>query len=805
MRGSLNGKGGAVIDLSMVHQQMGSVALKVEPGTKPKNVQPPSIYSLDGRLPGTLSSDMSPTLRFFDIALENHYVKGRVEVSMSQYFGALIGTLLVAIIAIATDLGLSTHDSQCIRRVGLAAASMGPLILLQILGMQRLSCIFNPIVPFFIILMGSILWAIRCSIPLDGSDPGANALALVCWLLACQSFARPLIFQHSTILTIVTCGIFTIVSAVTKHSQTTQAGLAAGICLLWIAAVGLMTSQFDSEHTDRKRVFAQLQYDLSSKEAAKLKRDEFGLRTEVFAMTLAQYDIADIVGKEKELQSPAEKAMAKLQNLSHASHLPQDLFKEVTEIIKLLGSSGDLFKPVFEQKEGTFDEDTERWIFDLLNGEQGRQQQVGRAGPSKEDEDAAATGASSTALSKPIGDPESRSTSVPTAIAGEENAIVKYLEKVDDWEFDVLELSTLTKGRPLTALGHYLFQKWELDQHFKLDKARLHNFLSTVEAGYQDAPYHNNSHGADVARTLHFFLAKGEIRSYLSPLEIMAALIAGLVHDVDHPGRTNQFHIASGDLKAILYNDKSVLENHHSAQAFFYLRRPENAFLNGLDDKDYAVLRKTIIDMVLHTDLALHFEFVSQFKSMHSGQTFDKTNEKSRHMVLKMALKCGDLGHAAKPRHLHEKWTLRIMEEFYRQGDEERRRGMPISPFMDRQKANVPHAQVGFLEFLVIPMFSAWQQFLNLSDSDVPCLSLLKGNHEHWKKALDASKVVETPRTSPAPSAPASPGASAPAVSVRATTTTTTTTIAAAAAPASPAAAAPAPAPAPVASEPKTA
>jgi hypothetical protein len=42
-----------------------------------------------------------------------------------------------------------------------------------------------------------------------------------------------------------------------------------------------------------------------------------------------------------------------------------------------------------------------------------------------------------------------------------------------------------------------------------------------------------------------------------------------LAHDVDHPGRTNAFLVASEDRKAILYNDRSVLENHHAAGEFW--------------------------------------------------------------------------------------------------------------------------------------------------------------------------------------------------------------------------------------------
>ena len=50
--------------------------------------------------------------------------------------------------------------------------------------------------------------------------------------------------------------------------------------------------------------------------------------------------------------------------------------------------------------------------------------------------------------------------------------------------------------------------------------------------------------------------------------QVMAALVAAAVHDVDHPGVTNLFLVAIRHELAIMYNDISVLENHHVATAF---------------------------------------------------------------------------------------------------------------------------------------------------------------------------------------------------------------------------------------------
>ena len=59
---------------------------------------------------------------------------------------------------------------------------------------------------------------------------------------------------------------------------------------------------------------------------------------------------------------------------------------------------------------------------------------------------------------------------------------------------------------------------------------------------------------------------------------------------------------------------------------------------------------------------------------------------------------------------------------------------------MDRQKANLPQSQVGFLDFLVIPMFTIWVKFLELEETKCPLMEQLKSNKEHWKSQLEQVK-----------------------------------------------------------------
>ena len=41
-----------------------------------------------------------------------------------------------------------------------------------------------------------------------------------------------------------------------------------------------------------------------------------------------------------------------------------------------------------------------------------------------------------------------------------------------------------------------------------------------------------------------------------------------MIHDYDHSGTTNNFHVQSGSQLAVLYNDRSVQENHHVSSFF---------------------------------------------------------------------------------------------------------------------------------------------------------------------------------------------------------------------------------------------
>jgi hypothetical protein len=101
--------------------------------------------------------------------------------------------------------------------------------------------------------------------------------------------------------------------------------------------------------------------------------------------------------------------------------------------------------------------------------------------------------------------------------------------------------------------------------------------------------------------------------------------------------------------------------------------------------------------------------FASSLKTLGETVHSGLRSRKDQLLVWKLLLKAADVGHAAKPASLHLKWSQRIVEEMFRQGDVERTMGMSVSPLMNRNKIDsLSKSQVGFIDFICMPLFQSW-------------------------------------------------------------------------------------------------
>uniref|UniRef100_A0A1A9V852 Phosphodiesterase n=1 Tax=Glossina austeni TaxID=7395 RepID=A0A1A9V852_GLOAU len=288
--------------------------------------------------------------------------------------------------------------------------------------------------------------------------------------------------------------------------------------------------------------------------------------------------------------------------------------------------------------------------------------------------------------------------------------VVKSLKNLDDWSFDIFHLAEATNGQPIKYLAYDLFSRYGLIPKFKIPPATLETFLHRVEEGYcrYRNPYHNNLHAADVTQTTHHMLCQTGLMNWLTDLEIFATILAAIIHDFEHTGTTNNFHVMSGSETALLYNDRAVLENHHISAAFRLLKNEDCNILSRLSREEYREMRSLIIEMVLATDMSSHFQ---QLKNMRNLLTLNEaTVDKPK--ALSLVLHCCDISHPAKRWNLHHRWTMLLLEEFFRQGDLERELGLPFSPLCDRNNTLVAESQIGFIDFIVDPSMTIMSDML---------------------------------------------------------------------------------------------
>lgn len=300
---------------------------------------------------------------------------------------------------------------------------------------------------------------------------------------------------------------------------------------------------------------------------------------------------------------------------------------------------------------------------------------------------------------------------------------------MDDWSFDVFALADATNGQPAKYLGYDLLNRYGIIHKFKVPPSTLEAFLVKIEEGYckNKNPYHNNLHAVDVAQTVHHILCQTGLMNWMSDLEIFATLLAALIHDYEHTGTTNNFHVMSGSDIALVYNDRAVLENHHVSAAFRLLREDDCNVLGNLSKEEFRELRTLIIDMVLATDMSYHFQ---QLKNMKNLLTLaEPAVDKSK--ALALVLHCCDISHPAKRWGLHHRWTMLLLEEFFRQGDLELELGLPYSPLCDRNNTLVAESQIGFIEFIVEPSMAVCADMLEYILAPIAPINCNKGDDKN--------------------------------------------------------------------------
>ncbi|KAI9176171.1 hypothetical protein H9P43_006536 [Blastocladiella emersonii ATCC 22665] len=327
--------------------------------------------------------------------------------------------------------------------------------------------------------------------------------------------------------------------------------------------------------------------------------------------------------------------------------------------------------------------------------------------------------------------------------------LTTFFDAVLEWNWPIFDFAESTQGMPLLSLAATLFAREGLFESLRIPADKFLRCVHALERGYSSAvPYHNSTHACDVLHGCHVLSATCDrLRDAVSDLERAALYFAAVIHDHAHPGVSNVFLIATGDARAILYNDRSVLEQHHLATAFAVMHRPEFNFTADWPDQQRRAFRDLVIDLVLATDLKLQAELLTQWKTRMDCLNADVPADRT--MMLKMVIKASDVANPTKDLPIYREWIDRIVAEFFAQGDEERRLGLPISPYCDSAAPNLAGSQVGFMTWVVLPLYEALHAVLPIP---VP-IGQLRANFEYWKAAQAAAAAAAAAPVKPQPQA----------------------------------------------------
>jgi hypothetical protein len=115
--------------------------------------------------------------------------------------------------------------------------------------------------------------------------------------------------------------------------------------------------------------------------------------------------------------------------------------------------------------------------------------------------------------------------------------------------------------------------------------------------------------------------------------------------------------------------------------------------------------------------MAKHGDMIKELGLMYqmNSESFDNqepgpvvnASQQNVHLVLQALLHCADVSNPMKPWELCRLQADLCLDEFFAQGDKEKALGVPVQFLCDRLKVNRPTSQIGFIEFMILPMCEA--------------------------------------------------------------------------------------------------
>ncbi|EGZ16164.1 hypothetical protein PHYSODRAFT_250971 [Phytophthora sojae] len=279
-------------------------------------------------------------------------------------------------------------------------------------------------------------------------------------------------------------------------------------------------------------------------------------------------------------------------------------------------------------------------------------------------------------------------------------------------ELDVIALEEFMPGNVVVFVGTLIFESIDCGEEY-VDLSVLPCFLRHIQERYDGSmPFHNATHAADVMHTLFMMLWNTSLGEKISQHNQVGALLAAVMHDVEHVGLTNDFLIKTSHPIAQKYPTKAPMESKHMDLALQAVVDPKFDILSKMSP----VQRDQVLEVVRETISATALIYQPELLAEINNTTADEWKMLQDEAVLpqslqvralRIAMHVSDISQTMKPFTNHTKWVFRLNDEHYKQGELDEREQRGVSPsFCFRDKwtyASFLTGQVCFLKKLALP------------------------------------------------------------------------------------------------------
>ena len=219
--------------------------------------------------------------------------------------------------------------------------------------------------------------------------------------------------------------------------------------------------------------------------------------------------------------------------------------------------------------------------------------------------------------------------------------------------------------------------------------------------------------------------------------------------DVDHPGHNNSFEVQLQSSLALLYNDTSVLENHHLSLAFNIMLNKAYNIFQDWEKTETNAARKMIISCVLATDMAAHSSLqeelrrrASLYVANESVPVFDITNNADVEMLCKCVLHAADISNPTRPFRVSSRISMLAIEEFNQQAAKEKDLNMTISTYMiTLDHASKCRAEIFFMQNIARPYFAEFKNCFCTRNIDWDPVAVIDNNMKLWNAQSSLSEL----------------------------------------------------------------